>query len=359
MDIVQAVSIQTYEYSVDKIEITKIKISVLNVQTGKKYCIYINDTDNIWLKEYSKLFQNEFNKFYEFIDMVFQSKLNSDITNQMINLNLHLKITYSEGFMPITLNIELPEFKQESTDIIIFQLQQCKNDNKSLKSEMDDLRRQLLGMNSLKLRIDELTDALNLFGKSLNIKNNYHFNISTGPSIYYPITDCNGQPITDETFWTQYNNIGNYVNNDVCLHYNYEKGTHCFRINALSSINIHEIYFNLPFLKKIETDVFKYAILMNNIKYNFDKYGRDWGKLIETIGLRAEPGRRGPPPPRNMKDLSHLSEELRDKICCNRRIFNLKGADHPINDCWDLYIIDHIDEVLSWDNFKKLNDIEI
>ena len=363
MEIVQASPVQLYEYSIDRIEIGQIKLSVLNIQNGKKYIDYINTNDDIWINDLSNTFHKNFNKFFEFIELVFENKLNANIDTELSDNKLSLNINYEQGFMPINIKLILKEEEQKSNDVIIFQLQQCKNENTSLKNEINDLRKQFLGVDSLKIRVDELTKALNLLGKSLDTKNQFYPGSS---SIYFAITDGNDKCITDETFWNnpyKPNCLPVYkvqsIDKEICEYYNYDEGSKSFTIGNCGFARIKQDahYFTRHLLKKIETDVFKYTLKIFNIKYDYSKNGRDWKKLIEIL-INHE-----------MKDYSqffeYFRENIEEDILIKRKMFKsytdcpLESPLDIIRFCWDIYIVDHIEEILSWDNFKKLNDIKI
>ena len=111
MEILQASPVKPYEYFIDRIEISKIKLSVLNKQNGKKYIDYINTNDDIWINDLSNTFHKNFNKFFEFIELVFENKLNANIDTELSDNKLSLNINYEQGFMPINIKLILKEEK--------------------------------------------------------------------------------------------------------------------------------------------------------------------------------------------------------------------------------------------------------
>jgi len=360
MEIVQASPVKTYEYFIDRIEICKIKLSVLNIQNGKKYFTYINESDDIWMNNLSNIFQKNFNKCYEFIELVFENKLPVDINIELSINTVNLIIKYDEGFMPINITLNLKEEEQSSNDTIIFQLQQCKNENTSMKNEINELNRKLLGLKTLNSRIDELTNALNLFGKSHNIKNNFY----PGHNIIYPITDGEGKQITDTKFWKKYDSIGQPFHDEMTTLYDIEKNSRCFYIGRrYASFNMHDNYLTRNLLKKIETDVFKYTLKIFNIDYDFNRYGRDWKKLIEILPYGYYKGTKNFTDLQMTEFLRKYEENTDHKLLLHRK--TMCNTTEPINSswdvinvCWDIYIVEHYDELLSWDNFKKINDIK-
>lgn len=157
-----------YTFKVELIEKNKVSLVVFNTTTGIKYQTHIEEYSDNW--EALKInFQHNFSLFYKMFNKALIEKDPSFIFNVLHKIDyVILQVSYVNDLLGFTVDISVNQYKkdnlQESFNIMEYKQKQLEDENKSLKTDLQNVHKELT----------ELKRIINLLGDGFSYDNRLH-----------------------------------------------------------------------------------------------------------------------------------------------------------------------------------------
>ena len=115
--VTEDVKVDEYTFICDLMEIDKIMVSVFHTNTGITYKIYINKTDD-WFIKNIHIFRGDFNKVIHLLNDCFinNNKLLPYIVTD-IKGGINIKINYTDTLFPFELDLDIPKYISKNGEL--------------------------------------------------------------------------------------------------------------------------------------------------------------------------------------------------------------------------------------------------
>lgn len=314
-----------YTFKVELIEKNKVSLVVFNTTTGIKYQTHIEEYSDNW--EALKInFQHNFSLFYKMFNKALIEKDPSFIFNVLHKIDyVILQVSYVNDLLGFTVDISVNQYKkdnlQESFNIMEYKQKQLEDENKSLKTDLQNVHKELT----------ELKRIINLLGDGFSYDNRLHqSNVNLNM-----LNDDDGMNIFKRGLqWDRYQREAGGASNiyDIDWSGNAQNVIQAPEARTHTTDRMGEPFINVVVANKLSIKLFHEIIEKNKLPYDVKLYGYKWNKLQ---AMMREHG---------------IQEKLATKW---QRIFMKKPAP------WYNYNIDHFTYDFTWKSFKELFDITI